>query len=362
MQYMKQAIALARLGTGYVNPNPLVGAVIVKNNRVIGRGYHKEFGGPHAEVNAVNDATEDLKGATIYVTLEPCSHYGKTPPCVDLIIEKGFSEVVIGLKDPNPLVAGKGIKKLEEHGIKVTVGMLESEIRDMNRYFLKYILENKPYVTMKTAMTLDGKIATKTGDSKWISCARSREHVHAMRHDMMGIMVGIGTVLADDPSLTTRLELVKGLNPRPIIVDAKGRLPLDAKLLSEHQKGGVILATTELIDPEKEAELTLKGIEMIKTPSMDGRVDLDNLMERLYSLGIDSVLLEGGSTLNAGALTAGIVDEVISFIAPKVVGGYAASSPVGGIGVENMSDATYFDLIEVKQIEDDVMVRMKVRR
>lgn len=360
-QFMMEAIKLARKGSGFVNPNPLVGAVIVKNGKVIGQGYHERYGGPHAEVNAVNNAKESVEGATIYVTLEPCFHYGKTPPCVDLIIKKHFSKVVIGMKDPNPLVAGKSIEKLMSQKIEVVVGILEDEIREMNRVFIKYITEKKPYVIMKTAMTLDGKISTKTGDSKWISGEASRRLVHQMRHDMMGIMVGIGTVLKDDPSLTTRQESQEGLNPRPIIIDSKGRLPLTSRLLKEHDKGTIILGTTEHLQLHIEEALKAEGVTIIKTSSIDGKVNLPELMIELGKLGIDSILLEGGSTLNGNAMEAGIVDEVVSFIAPKIIGGRGVS-PVGGEGVENIKDAKILEQISVQSIGEDILVRGKVRR
>ena len=360
--YMKEAIRLAKNGTGRVNPNPLVGAVIVKNGSIIARGFHEKFASAHAEVNAINSTKECLEGTTMYVTLEPCSHFGKTPPCVDLIIEHRISEVIVGILDPNPLVAGEGIKNLRAHGIKVTVNVLEEEIREMNRYFLKYITTKTPFVVMKTAMTFDGKIATKTGDSKWVSCESSRELVHQLRHEMMGIMVGIGTVLSDNPSLTTRLKNHKGLNPRPIIIDSTGRFPLDAKMINEHQPGHIILVTTKSLNSEKEAAFIRSGIKIIKTPLYSGRVNLNILMIELGKLGMDSILLEGGQTLNASAIEQGIVDEVISFIAPKIVGGKTGYTPVGGIGVTYMKDAYKLEFLDVQRIGQDVMIRSKVLR
>jgi len=363
--YMKEAIELAKKGLGKVNPNPLVGAVIVKESEIIGRGYHEKFGGAHAEVNAINEAEQhniSVEDATIYITLEPCFHYGKTPPCVDLIIEKKIGKVVIGMKDPNPLVAGKSIKKLKEQGIEVVLGVLENEIREMNRFFIKSMTEKKPYVTMKAAMTLDGKIATHTGDSRGISGDASIQFAHQMRQDMMGIMVGIGTVLKDDPKLTTRLTYSDGDSPRPIIVDSKGRLPLDAKVIKEHKKGQVILATTNQMDLIKMQTLEEMDVEVMVIPDLEGRVNLEILMSKLSERGIDSVLLEGGSELNASAIKFNIVDEIAIFVAPKIIGGGSAKTPIGGEGVRTIGEALPLDIVEVKMLSSDVFIRTKVRK
>lgn len=354
---MTRALELAEKGAGYTNPNPLVGAVIVKDGKIVGEGYHQVYGSHHAEINAINSATEDIKGATMYVTLEPCSHYGKTPPCAEAIVKSGIKKVVVGLKDPNPLVAGRGIKVLQDNGIEVLVGVLENEGRKLNEIFLKYITTNIPFCIMKTAMTLDGKIATKTGDSKWITESLSREHVHKIRHRVSGIMVGIGTVLADDPSLTTRLDYGRdNKDPIRIIVDSSGRIPLEAKVLNLKSNAKTIIAATEKINKDKVRALEEKGAEVIITPIKNNGVDLSFLMKILGEKKIDSILLEGGSKINYSALEAGIVDKVNAFIAPKIIGGDTAKTPVGGAGKKYMKEAISLRDIEVHHFGNDIMI------
>lgn len=353
---MSRALDLAEKGAGYTNPNPLVGAVIVKDGRIIGEGYHKVYGGHHAEVNAINNATEDIKGTTMYVTLEPCSHYGKTPPCAKAIVESGIKKVVIGLKDPNPLVAGRGIKILEDSGVEVMVGILEDEGRKLNEIFLKYITTELPFCIMKTAMTLDGKIATSTGDSKWITEEISRKYVHELRHRVAGIMVGIGTVLADDPMLTTRLDDKASKDPTRIIIDSSGRIPLEAKVLNLKSDAKTIIATTEKAEKAKIRALEKKGAEVIITPIKDNGVDLSFLMKAIGEKKIDSILLEGGSNINYSALEEGIVDKVNAFISPKIIGGDTAKTPVGGDGKKYMKDAMSLQNIEVHNFGNDIMI------
>lgn len=355
-KYMSRALALAALGEGKVNPNPLVGAVIVKGDKIIGEGFHEYYGGPHAEVNAFRNATEDVAGAVMYVTLEPCSHYGKTPPCAEAIVKHKLSKVVIAMKDPNPLVAGRGIRLLEENGIEVVCGVLEEEAKGLNEIFLHYITENRPFVIMKTAMTLDGKIATATGHSKWITNEASRGYVHQIRHRVSGIMVGIGTVLKDDPSLTTRLPSGDGVDPVRIIVDSRGQIPLDARVLNLDSSARTIIATTDAIPKAKEEALIEKGAEVIVLPAKSGRVDLEKLMVALGDRQIDSVLVEGGGTLNWSALEAGQVDKVVSFIAPKIIGGSEAKTPVEGRGVDNVSEAIELRDVSLRMFGDDVMI------
>ncbi|ABR47235.1 riboflavin biosynthesis protein RibD [Alkaliphilus metalliredigens QYMF] len=355
-QYMRKAIELAKKGTGHTNPNPLVGAVIVKNNKVIGEGYHHYYGGPHAEVDAFNNATEDVKGATMYVTLEPCSHYGKTPPCAKAIVEKGIAQVVIAMRDPNPLVAGNGIGILRESGIEVISEVLESEAKNLNEIFVKYITTEMPFCILKTAMTLDGKIATATGDSKWITNEESRQYVHEIRHQVSSIMVGIGTVLVDDPQLTTRLHNQEGSDPIRVIVDTEAKTPLWAQVLQLSSKVRTIIATTEKADPNKIKALEEKGAEVIIIPLKNNQVDLKCLIQQLGAKGIDSVLIEGGATLNDSALQEGIVDKVVSFIAPKIVGGAKAKTPVGGDGIKYMKDAIQLTDIQVRKFGQDIMI------
>ncbi len=359
-QYMQRAFELAKKGVGSVNPNPLVGAVIVRNDKIIGEGYHEFYGGPHAEVNAFRSATENVEGACMYVTLEPCSHFGKTPPCAEAIVKNKIAKVVIGMLDPNPLVAGKGVKLLEDNGIEVEYGYMCEELSDMNRVFLKFIQNKKPYVVLKTAMTLDGKIASHTGDSRWVSNTDSRKRVHELRNELSAIMIGVDTVIVDDPILTTRLEDKEGRNPVRIVVDSKARIPLNSKILNSCDQAKTILAVTEEVKAEKLKEIEDLGNVVLKVKSSNGRVDLQNLMLKLGEKGIDGVLLEGGATLNFSALQAGVVDEVMSFIAPKFIGGANGKTPVGGQGIEKMRDAIELENIEMNQLGNDLMLTGKI--
>ena len=359
---MRRALELSKKGVGFVNPNPLVGAVIVKDNKIIGEGYHEYFGGPHAEINAFKNAKEDVEGATMYVTLEPCSHYGKTPPCAHAIVRNKIAKVVIGMIDPNPMVAGRGIEILRSNGIEVTTGIMHKEIEKTNEIFIKYITQNEPFCIMKTAMTLDGKIATAIGDSKWISNERSRQHVHELRHMLTGIMVGIGTVLKDDPELTTRREGKISRNPIRIIIDSKAKIPLEAKVLKCDEKTKTIIATTEFAQESKVEALKQKGVEVIITPSKNNRVDLKYLIRALGDLGIDSILLEGGSTLNYSALEEGIVDKIITFISPKIFGGTSGKTPVGGEGIEHVKDSILLTDTEVTRFNEDIMIEGYIKR
>lgn len=358
--YMKRALELAKKGIGYTSPNPLVGAVIVKYGKIIGEGYHRAYGENHAEVNAFLDVeehdVEDARGATMYVTLEPCSHYGKTPPCANTIVEKGIKKVIIGLVDPNPLVAGKGIEILRNNGIEVITGVLEEECSKVNEAFLKYIVTGLPFCILKTAMTLDGKIASYTGQSKWITNELSRKYVHELRHSVAAIMVGIGTVLADDPLLTTRIENKEGKDAVRVIVDSCARIPLDAKILNVKSKAKTIVATTERADKNKLKILEGMGIDIIITPIKNNGVDLVSLMKNLGERKIDSLLLEGGSELNYSALEEGIVDKINAFIAPKIIGGKGAKTSIGGIGKASMEEAILIKNIEIHNFGTDIMI------
>ena len=354
-KYMTRAIILAKKGMGWVNPNPMVGAVIVKNGRIIGEGYHAYFGGPHAEINALENATESVKGATLYVTMEPCSHHGKTPPCTDAIILKGIRKVVVGMKDPNPLVNGKGLKILSKAGIEISTGIEEAWVSKMNEIFTKYIITGRPFCTLKTAMTLDGKIATVENASRWISCEASRKQVHELRHQYSAIMVGINTVLYDDPLLNTRRTGKKSKDPLKVIVDSSGKIPMEAKVLKMNPQL-VILATTDKIDGKKKLDLQRMGVQVLICPLKDEKVDLGVLMFSLGKMGIDSVLLECGSTLAFSALKDRIVDKVVSFIAPKIIGGAGAPSPVGGKGLSSMEDAIAVNDWKYRKIGDDIMI------
>ncbi|MCR5736426.1 MAG: bifunctional diaminohydroxyphosphoribosylaminopyrimidine deaminase/5-amino-6-(5-phosphoribosylamino)uracil reductase RibD [Eubacterium sp.] len=356
--YMQRAIDLAKKGEGFTNPNPLVGAVIVKDNRIIGEGYHERCGELHAERNAIKHLTESAEGATIYVTLEPCCHYGKTPPCTEAIIENKIAKVVIGSRDPNPMVAGKGAKILREAGIEVVEDFMREECDALNEVFFHYITTKKPYVVMKYAMTADGKIATKTGASKWITGESSRALVQRLRHKYMGIMVGIQTVLADDPMLNTRVE---GLtSPVRIICDTHLRIPEDSQICRTAKEYQTIVAYNEG-SKEKEALLSELGVTLLRCPLVEKSIDLQYLMNKLGEQGIDSILLEGGGTINESALQTGIVQKVLVFIAPKIFGGEKSLSPVRGIGVEVPDECVKLEFVKVTPIEEDLLLEYKVR-
>ena len=357
--YMLQAIQLAKQGEGWTNPNPMVGAVIVKNGRIIGKGYHKKCGELHAERNAIASLTESAEGATIYVTLEPCCHYGKTPPCTEAIIEQKIKRVVIGSRDPNPKVSGKGIKMLQEAGIEVIEDFMREECDRLNPVFFHYITTKTPYVVMKYAMTLDGKIATKTGASKWITGEAARAEVQHMRHRYMGIMAGIGTVLADDPMLNVRVDGWK--SPIRILCDSGLRIPLDGQIVKSAGKYRTIVAYADSENTEaKRKRLHEMGVETICCPDENNQVDLKKLMKYLGEEGIDSILLEGGGTLNDSALRAGIVQEVQAFIAPKLFGGMNSKTPVEGIGVRFPSEAVKLKCTDICQIGEDIRITCQV--
>lgn len=360
--YMERAIELAKKGEGAVNPNPLVGAVIVKDNRIIGEGYHARYGELHAERNAFANLTEDAEGAEMYVTLEPCCHHGKQPPCVEAIVEHKIAKVYVGSDDPNERVAGKGIEFLRNHGVEVETQMMKEECDELNPVFFHYITTKTPYVVMKYAMTMDGKIATRKGHSKWITGEAARYNVQLTRNKYTGIMVGIGTVIKDNPMLNCRIE--DGRNPVRIVCDSYLNIPLDCNLVSTAKDIRTIVATIMPEETEarykehmqKENSLRDKGVEIIHVEILDGKVNLKDLMIKLGELGIDGILLEGGGTLNYSALSAGIVNEVQVYIAPKIFGGSEAISPVEGLGVESPDLSFAFDLKNVKNIEDDILL------
>lgn len=356
MKFMKRAIDLAKLGTGKVNPNPLVGAVIVKNNKIIGEGYHKKYGDWHAEVNAFNSLTESADGAEMYVTLEPCSHYGKTPPCALAVAKSKIKKIYIGMVDPNPRVAGKGIEIIKNAGIQVEANVMEKECREINQVFLKYITTGMPYVVMKNAVSLDGKIATYTGSSKWISNEESRNQVQLLRNELTGIMVGINTVLSDNPYLTCRIE--NGRNPYRIIVDSQLRISLNSNIIGTD--GKCIVATISK-NVEKIEALKNLGVNVIEINSKN-QVNLNLLMLKLGELKIDSILLEGGGTLNFSALQAGIVDKAITYISPKIIGGVNAKTSVEGQGFKEIKDCVTFTDISYTQIKDDIVFNGYIRR
>lgn len=357
-EYMRRALELARKGEGHTSPNPMVGCVVVKDGRIISEGYHEKYGEFHAERNALTRCTEDAAGADLYVTLEPCCHQGKTPPCTDIIIEKKIARVFVGSMDSNPLVAGKGVQILRDHGIYVETGILDAECRKLNEVFYHYIATKTPFVVMKYAMTLDGKIACATGDSKWVTGEIARTQVHQMRGRYRGIMVGIGTVLADDPMLNCRVE--GGVDPVRIICDSNLRIPTESQIVKTASDIETIVACSqEALESERKQEkirrLKEAGIQIIGTEGAHG-VNLVELMKKLGGQNIDSILLEGGGTLNASALEDGIVNKVYAYIAGKLIGGMDARSPVEGMGIDRMADAITLQNVEIEKLGDDFCI------
>ncbi len=350
--YMGMAVRLARKGIGETSPNPMVGAVIVKNGEVVGRGYHKKSGDHHAEINAINNAKCNIRGSTIYITLEPCSHYGKTPPCVDSLIKNAPGRVVIGTLDPNPVVNGKGVKLLRSKGIKVEVGILDDECRQLNEYFFKFVKTGMPFITVKYAQTLDGRIATKTGDSQWISSEASRKYVHILRRINDCIMVGVGTVVADNPQLTVRH--VKGRNPLRVIVDSKLRLPIKSSVLTDLQSNKTIIATTSKAPTRKITAVKKQGAEvLVVKKERNGRVSLNDLLKELGKRDIMSVLVEGGSEIITFLLKADLVDKMIIPISPKIIG--AGLEAIGDLNITQIKNAIQFSSIKTLKSGDDMI-------
>ena len=356
VKYMRRALALAARARGRTSPNPLVGAVVVQGGEVVGEGYHQAAGGAHAEVHAINHAGTAAHGGTLYVTLEPCVHYGRTPPCTEAIIQSGIARVFAAHVDPNPKVSGKGIQELEKAGIRVCVGLCEPEARRLNEIFIKYIRTNRPFVILKSAMSLDGKIATITGESKWISSEASRLRGHEIRDTVDAILVGVNTVINDDPSLTTRLPGRDGKDPARIIVDSECRTPLKARILNPDGDGYAIIATTKRASRERITRLEATGARVLVVEEKSNRVCLSSLMQVLGCKDITSVLIEGGSEINASALKAGIVDKVMFFIAPKIIGGTDAPSPIGGKGIQRLAEAHELRDLSVRSIDGDILV------
>lgn len=362
-QFMKRAIELAKQGTGWTAPNPLVGAVVVKNGRVIGEGYHRKYGELHAERNALAACTEDPAGATLYVTLEPCCHYGKTPPCTEIIIEKKIAKVVIGSRDPNPKVAGKGARILREHGIEVVEDYMREACDALNPVFFHYITTKTPYVVLKFAMTLDGKIATRTGASKWITGEAARNHVHQLRGRYAGILAGIGTVLADDPMLNCRIDGAH--QPLRIILDSHLRIPMGSRLVRSAKEYPLLIVCNESTRDREEGtnriqKLEEAGAKVWTLPEKNGHPDLNVLMQRLGEEKIDSVLIEGGGTVNEAALKAHIVHHVYAYIAPKIFGGEDAKTPVEGSGIRLPQECANLRLAKITVLLNDMLLEYDV--
>ncbi|SNZ15398.1 diaminohydroxyphosphoribosylaminopyrimidine deaminase [Terribacillus aidingensis] len=347
--YMDLALQNARAMKGQTDPNPLVGSVIVNDNRIVGIGTHLKAGEPHAEIHAIRMAGEQAKGGTIYVTLEPCSHYGRTGPCAVAIKEAGIKKVVIATLDPNPLVAGNGVKILEEAGIEVIIGVREEEARQMNEVFNKFIVEKKPFITLKAGTTLDGKIATHTLDSKWITSAASRRDVHQLRHENMAILVGVNTVIEDDPELTARIP--NGRHPLRIVLDSTLRISLDSKVVTD-KLADTWIFTTQQAASEKEQTLINKGIKVFRT-SGSSRVDVMEVVNILGEQLISSVLIEGGGSVHASFLEQHLIDKVVLYFAPKLIGGKAAPTFLEGTGFAKMADAVDLDHTDIIKIGQD---------
>lgn len=352
-KYMARAIELAKSGMGHTSPNPMVGCVVVKNGTIISEGCHERYGEYHAERNALLKCQEDTTGAHLFVTLEPCCHYGKTPPCTQIIIEKRIAKVYIGSVDPNQLVCSKGIKLLRDAGIEVETGILEEECIKLNEIFFHYITTNKPFVALKYAMTMDGKICTVTGDSKWITGLSAREHVHLLRKQYSSILVGVDTVLADNPMLNCRIE--DGVDPVRIICDSKLRIPVDCDIVKSACSIRTIVACTPDASEEKMNVLRDLGAEILIIEEKDGHINIKTLIEELGKIKIDSVLVEGGAKIHGSFVSEGIMDKIYCYIAPKVVGG-RAKSPIEGVGISLMKDAISFDKVNITAFGNDILI------
>lgn len=354
--HMRRVIELARRGEGKTSPNPLVGSVIVKNGKVIGEGYHKKAGQPHAEMMALRRAGSSAKGAGLWVNLEPCVHYGRTPPCTDAIIAAGIKQVFIGMKDPNPLVRGKGIRRLRQAGIQVVSGILRKDCERLNEVFDKFIRTKTPFVIMKSAVSLDGKIATRLGESKWISSAQSRRIVHDLRNKVDAIMVGAGTVVKDDPQLIPRLKNTRENPPARVILDNENIISARARVFKDAQTHPVVYCAAKNLPRAKEMKLKRMGVQILKLQEKHGGIHLKPLMKKLGGMGITSVLAEGGGDLNASLLREKVADKIFLFVAPIIIGGKNAVSVVGGEGVATIRQAYKIKDMTVQSVGPDLLI------
>lgn len=356
IQYMEMALCLAEKARGRTSPNPLVGAVLVKDGRVVGAGFHRRAGLPHAEVEALKEAGGDARGAHLYLNLEPCSHTGRTPPCCDALIQAGIKKVTAAMLDPNPLVSGKGMEKLRAAGIEVDTGLLEKEARRLNEIFVKYITTLHPFVILKCAASLDGKIALADGHSQWITGEESRRRVHEIRDEVDAVLVGVNTVIRDDPRLTTRLDGRETLDPARVILDSSLRVPENARILQGADRTKIFIATAQKADREKVGRLEAKGITVLFPGKKEAGVDLHALMDLLGERGITSLLVEGGSQVNASVLKAGIADKAIFFFAPKIIGGVDSLPIFGREGVKDLDQAVRLKDMEISRAGEDIMM------
>lgn len=351
--YMKLALQLARKGHGRTSPNPMVGAVVVQDGKIVGEGWHQKSGTAHAEIHAMKNAGMSTIGATLYVTLEPCCHQGRTGPCTEAIIQSKIRRVVFAMTDPNPCVAGCGAARLRDAGIVVTEGVLACEAAKLNEAFIKSIATGLPFIAMKMAMTLDGKVATESGHSQWITGQAARRCVHELRNQFDAVLVGIGTVISDNPQLTVRH--IEGRNPVRVVVDSYARTPLDSLLITD-QSAQTIIAVSQNSPSNRIAALTAAGVEVVQLPTGKTGIDLRALFHHLVQKGLASVLIEGGATLNASIIQANLADKLYWFIAPKLVGGVQAPGPVGGSGVKRLEDAAELEDIQLESIGNDVVI------
>jgi diaminohydroxyphosphoribosylaminopyrimidine deaminase/5-amino-6-(5-phosphoribosylamino)uracil reductase len=356
LRFMQMALDLAARGRGFTSPNPLVAAVVVKDGAVVGQGYHQFAGGPHAEVYAIDAAGGQARGATLYVNLEPCNHTGRTPPCTQKIVEAGIRRVVVGMQDPNPAVTGGGADFLKQRGIEVTLGVCEEAAEALNEVFIKYIRTRRPFVIAKCAATLDGRIATRTGDSKWVTGEAARACVHELRHAVDAILVGVGTVAADDPRLTTRIADREVKDPVRVILDTHGRIPLSARVLHHASGADTIVVTGPAAAADAHRRIAGQGVRVIEAATRDGRIDLPALMGELGGMGITSILIEGGSRVLASAFRAGVVDKACFFFAPLISGGDDGVPICSGPGPDRMRDCIRLVRIRTRHFGDDVMI------
>jgi diaminohydroxyphosphoribosylaminopyrimidine deaminase / 5-amino-6-(5-phosphoribosylamino)uracil reductase len=354
LRYMKQAISLARKGLGRTSPNPLVGALLVKKGVVVGRGFHQKAGGPHAERIALSEAGDKAKGATLYLNLEPCNHFGRTPPCSHMILERGVKKVVFGMTDPNPMVKGGGAAVLRSHGVEVVQGVLEEECRRLNEVFIKWITTGLPFVILKAAISLDGRIATRTGDSKWISNEQSRLLVHRLRNQVDGVLVGINTVMKDDPLLTVRLPQGKIKDPIRIVLDPRLRISPKGRILND--RGKTLMVTGARAPQGKKIRLEAQGTEILSLPEQEGRISIKRLLAELGRRGLTSLLVEGGAEVYASFLTEGQADKLVLFIAPLLVGGQKAKGMIGGQGAAHIKEAIRLREMKVRFRGEDILV------
>lgn len=351
--YMDLAMRLALKAKGKTTPNPVVGAIVVKDARIIGRGYHEKAGLPHAEIIALEEAGKYAKGATLYVTLEPCAHFGRTPPCVDRIIRAGIKEVIVGMIDPNPLNNGKGIKILETHNIKVAVGFLEDKLKKLNEVFIKYVTKRMPFVTVKVAQSLDGKIATRTGDSKWITSDKSRTYAHRLRQDYDAIMVGVNTILRDNPRLDVWFSKKQ---PIKIVVDSQLSTPQDADIFSKDSQVILVSLPAKLGQETENRKILAGKAKILEVKEKEGQINLKDAMKRLARLQITNILVEGGGTLIGSLFDEGLVDKVLYFISPKIIGGKDAIDSVMGRGIARIDRAFKLKDVKLKRIGEDFLI------